>query len=868
MAEFTPMMQQYLKTKEEYKDVILFYRLGDFYEMFFDDAKTVSRELDLVLTGKDCGQEERAPMCGVPFHSADSYIARLIEKGYKVAICEQVEDPKLAKGLVKREVIRMITPGTIIENTMLDENTNNYIAAVLLEDGKAGIAFTDISTGECYVTAVEKDVRDGLENEITRFSPKEILLDPEALADNGLCVFLKEKMHILVTPTEPAIWREENVRATLSRQFENAMLDEQGIRSDRLSGRALGALTAYLIETQKTDLSHIRKVQYYEKDQFMEIDLTARRNLELFETIRDHDKKGSLLGIVDKTKTSMGSRLLRSFMEKPLLDIMRIRKRQMAVDAFYADRVVRDDTQEVLRQINDVERLIARVVYGTANARELRAIGKTASYLPVLKNIIKSASNETLGELESMIDPLDDVRAWIDESIVEDPPFSVREGNMIRTGFDPEIDRCRELLSGGQNMLAKIESAEREKTGIPKLRIGYNKVFGYYIEVTNSYLDMVPETYIRKQTLTNAERFITEELKDLEGQVLTARERMVSLEYDRFCEVRERIAAQSARIQKTAHAIALLDVFSALAETGETYGYVMPEVDLGDLIDIRDGRHPVVERMLKDTVFVPNDTKLDCKEDRAAIITGPNMAGKSTYMRQTALVVLRAQMGSMVPARSAHTGICDRIFTRIGASDDLSSGQSTFMVEMSEVAGILKHATSRSLLILDEIGRGTSTFDGMAIARAVLEYVANPKKLGARTMFATHYHQLTELEGLIGGVKNYNIAAKKRGDEIVFLRKIVRGGTDDSYGVEVAKLAGVPETVIRRAKDVLAELESTAPSPAPLTAGREESDQISLGNLAGQALIDELIRMDVNTLTPIEAMNTLFQIVKKAKEME
>ena len=872
MAEFTPMMKQYRDIKSAYQDSILFYRLGDFYEMFFEDAEVASKELDLVLTGKDCGQDERAPMCGVPYHSCEAYIARLIQKGYKVAICEQVEDPKLAKGLVKREVIRMITPGTVIESSMLDEKKNNFISAVYLDDAYAGVCFADISTGEFYATGLKGgDLAQEVINEVGRFVPREAILSGTASKNTVITKFLRDRLSCFVGATDENLFDFDRAQSAIKKQFQAIDLDALGVMSPPHIARAVGALIAYLEETQKTSLLHINTLDVYLQGQFMELDVTARRNLELCETLWTGEKKGSLLWVLDKTETAMGSRLMRSFLEKPLIDVAQIKKRQQAALELFSDTIGRGDLKGLLKNISDIERLIGRVVYGSANCRDLRALSRTAEILPQIKTALSRYKTSMMRGLFECIDELTDLREKIESAIVEEPPFSVREGGMIKKGYHEEVDRLSDLLSGGRGSLAAIEASEREKTGIKNLKVGYNRVFGYYIEVTNSYNNLVPETYIRKQTLTGCERYITQELKELESTVLTAKERITALEYEIFCSIRDTIAGEVHRVQRTAHALSTLDVLLAFAEIGIKNGYSMPDVDYSDKIEIHDGRHPVVETMLRDVLFVPNDTSLDGNENRVAIITGPNMAGKSTYMRQTALIVIMAQVGSFIPAKSAHIGVCDRVFTRIGASDDLSSGRSTFMVEMNEVADILKNATSKSLLILDEIGRGTSTFDGMAIARAVLEYVADKKKLGAKTMFATHYHELTELETLLPGVKNYNVAVKKRGDDIIFLRRIVRGGADDSYGIQVAKLAGIPDTVIIRAKKILAQLEAGNEVSKPRFARKveyEEADsQISIGSIKGDELLANLKTMDIDTFTPIEALNKLYELHNKAKEL-
>ena len=864
---FTPMMQQYLDVKNENKDSILMYRLGDFYEMFFDDARTASRELDLTLTGRDCGQEERAPMCGVPYHSAEGYIARLVAKGYKVAICEQMEDPAQAKGLVRREIIRKITPGTVLESSMLEEGKNNFIGAVYLDTRGAGVCFCDISTGEVFGTQLSgSEVEQELESELGRFSPRELLLSDGAYSREGLLAFAKDRLNAYVERAGEWRYQLENAREAAARQFPGQQLPED----QELLLRAVGGLLSYLHETQKNDLAYISNLQVYSLGQFMELDYTARRNLELTASLHGGEKKGSLLWVLDKTRTAMGARLLRQWIEKPLLSVSRITRRQNAVETLVRDFMLRERLEKLLSGVNDMERIASRVVYGSANGRDLRSLYQVCSRLPDIRACLAETQDPLLQTLYQRLDPLEDIGALIGDAIVDEPPFSVREGGLIRPGFHQEADRLRDLLNGGSARLADIERKERERTGISKLKVGYNKVFGYYIECGRVHEASIPDDYIRKQTLANCERYITPELKALEGEVLSASDRLTALEYQLFTQVRERIAAQVARLQQSSQAVACVDVLCSLARVAQQNHYVKPRMDELDVIDIRDGRHPVVEQVLEGELFVPNDTLLDCGDNRVYIITGPNMAGKSTFMRQVALIVIMAQIGSFVPASSATIGICDRVFTRIGASDDLFAGRSTFMVEMNEVGDILKYATRRSLLILDEIGRGTSTFDGMSIARAVLEYVADRKKLGARTLFATHYHELCELEGLVEGVKNYNIVVKKRGDDIIFIKKIVPGGANDSYGIEVAKLAGLPEAVIRRAKAVLAEIEirqpGVLPSLAPQPEPEEDDGQITLGAFAEKAVMDQLRQLEPDTLSPIEALGLLYQLTKQAKE--
>ena len=855
MAQFTPMMQQYFEIKEKCRDYILFYRLGDFYEMFFDDAVLVSRELELTLTGRDCGQEKRAPMCGVPYHASETYIGRLVRKGYKVAICEQVEDPKSAKGLVKREIVRMVTPGTVIEASMLDEHKNNFLCGLYAEGQNAGVCFADISTGEVYGVLTQSTGE--LFSELSRFMPRESLLGGTAAEDTVLHAFLKERMESIFSPLQ--VFAEDTALQTVSQCFGEESIEKNGLQENMLLCKALGGLLHYLEETQKSSLGSLNTLYIYQHGQYMELNLTARRNLELSETMRTKEKKGSLLSVIDRTKTAMGSRMIRQWLEKPLLNPVHIQKRQAVITELVDDALLRAEIGDNLKQMFDMERLISRIVYGTANCRDLRAMHMSLSHLPALREQLAQIDVPLMHELNARIDPLEDTCALIGAAIVEEPPVSVREGGLIQPGFRPEIDELRELASGGKGKIAEIEQRERDATGIKTLKVGYNRVFGYYLEVTKTNLDAVPAHYIRKQTLANCERYITDELKQLEGQVLGAQERLVALEYDLFCAVREEIARQVHRIQRTAHALSNVDVLLSLSNLAAEEHYVCPEVDLSGRIEIRDGRHPVVEKMLKGSMFIPNDTLLDQADNRTAIITGPNMAGKSTYMRQVALITILAQIGSFVPASAARIGVVDQIFTRVGASDDLASGQSTFMVEMSEVAEILRGATHNSLLILDEIGRGTSTYDGMSIARAVVEYIADKKRIGARTLFATHYHELTALEQLLPGVKNYNIAVKKRGDDITFLRKIIRGGADDSYGIEVAKLAGVPAQVIKRAKQILAELE-TQPSISPITQETPSDDQISMVDLSLNALADRLRALRIDTMTPIEALTALHEL--------
>ena len=865
MAELTPMMKQYLEIKAQNPDSLLFFRLGDFYEMFAEDARVASKELDLVLTTRDRGEnkseDEKIPMCGVPFHAAESYIARLVSKGYKVAICEQMEDPALAKGLVKRDIIRIVTPGTVVESSMLDETTNNYFGCVFGENGSYGVALIDISTGEANATVCTgADAGEKAANELGRFSPAELILGGSAAEDKLLRALVSDRLSCAVSLPDAALFEESLCEQTITTQFGQTP-EELGIAAVPAVIRATGALLLTLKELQKADLSHIRRLDYYLSGKYMDLDLTARRNLELTQTLRSKEKRGSLLWVLDKTKTPMGSRMLRAWMDKPLLNPNLIGKRLSAVDELKRLAVRRGELIELLKDVTDLERVMARIVTGAANAKDLVALAQGSRCLPQLKQELSVLESPMLKDICDKLDVLSDLRMLIDRAIVDEPPFTVREGGMIRAGYNEEIDRLREIMSGGKGMLSGIETREMEKTGIKNLRVGYNRVFGYYIEVAKGQVDLVPETYIRKQTLVNGERYITEELKDLENTILTAKDRVTALEYELFTDVRQHLASQAARVQATSRCIAATDVLACFAELAAKNNYCKPEVDLSGEIAITDGRHPVVEQVLKDSLFVPNDVHLNGADSRVAIITGPNMAGKSTYMRQVALIVLMAQMGCFVPAKAARIGVVDKLFTRIGASDDLTSGQSTFMVEMAEVADILKNATSRSLLILDEIGRGTSTFDGMAIARAVLEYAADRKKLGAKTLFATHYHELTSIENELEGVRNFNIAVKKRKDDIIFLRKIVPGAADDSYGVEVAKLAGLPDKVIKRAHELLTELEAGGVQTKPRAVAAEpEEDQFSLLDLNDRRIREKLETLTVETLTPIEAMNILFEL--------
>ena len=874
------MMTHYLETKKQYPDCILFYRLGDFYEMFFEDAKTVSRELELTLTGKDCGLEERAPMCGVPFHAVEGYLTRLVQKGYKVAIAEQMEDPKLAKGLVKREVIRVVTPGTITSSQALDETKNNYLMAVVYTGNNYGIATVDITTGDFFVTEVTSER--ALLDEINKFTPSELVCN-EALFMSGLDMDeLKERYHFAVTALENRFFSDDDCRKILKEHFHVMSLEGLGLGDYENGMIASGAVLQYLYETQKNDLSHLTKITPYTTGQFMMIDTSTRRNLELVETLREKQKRGSLLWVLDKTKTAMGARLLRSFIEQPLIDKAEIERRQQAIEELNMNYISREEIREYLNSVYDLERLMGRISYKTANPRDLLSFKNSLEMLPYIKDILGEFSCELLKKMNEDLDPLRDLYELIDRSIVDEPPITVREGNIIKDGYSEEADKYRKAKTEGKAWLADLETEEKEKTGIKNLKIKYNKVFGYYFEVTNSFKDLVPEYFIRKQTLTNAERYTTDRLKELEDIIMGAEDRLYTLEYDLFCDVRDQIAAEVLRIQSTAKAIAGIDVFTSLSTVSMRNNYVKPKINEKGVINIKNGRHPVVEKMIKDSLFVANDTYLDNGKNRISVITGPNMAGKSTYMRQTALIVLMAQVGSFVPADEANIGICDRIFTRVGASDDLASGQSTFMVEMTEVANILRNATKNSLLVLDEIGRGTSTFDGLSIAWAVIEHISNPKILGAKTLFATHYHELTELEGTISGVNNYCIAVKEQGDDIVFLRKIVKGGADKSYGIQVAKLAGVPAPVIDRAKELVEEL-----SDADITARAKEiaengpgtqtrkkvakPDEVDLQQMSifdtvnEDDIIKEIMELEVNRMSPLDALNTLDKLQAKLK---
>ena len=869
IKNLSPMMQNYIQTKEEYKDCILFYRLGDFYEMFFDDALLASKELELTLTGKNCGLLERAPMCGVPFHAAENYINKLVAKGYKVAICEQVEDPKLAKGLVKREVIRVATPGTNIDVASLDESRNNYIMSIVYVLGNFGFAISDVTTGVFYVTEV--NTLQKLTDEIYKFNPSEIICNESFLLSGINIEELRTKLSVTLYSLESWYFDDTACEDILKSHFKVTNLSGLGLHDLNCGKVAAGSLLKYLYETQKNSLEHILSITPYNISDFMLIDSSTRRNLELTETMRDKNKRGSLLWVLDKCKTAMGSRMIRSFIEQPLINKERITLRLDAVEALFKNAITREELREYLSPIYDLERLMSKISYKSANPRDLIALRNSLKLLPAIKQQLSDFKSGILGELYDKLDDLNDIFLLIENSINEEAPITIKEGGIIKEGYNETIDNLRNAKVLGKKWLTELEASDKERTGIKNLRIKYNRVFGYYFEVTNSFKELVPDDYVRKQTLANCERFITQELKDLEAKVLGAQDRIVKLEYEVFDDIRKRTGAELARVQRTAAAVAQLDVLCSFAQAALENNYVCPQMSAEPVIKINEGRHPVVEKMLNGEPFVPNDTVLDCADDRCAIITGPNMAGKSTYMRQVALVCVMAQAGSFVPAASAELGIVDSVFTRIGASDDLSAGQSTFMVEMSEVASILNNATSRSLIIFDEIGRGTSTFDGMSIARAVLEYAADKKRIGAKTLFATHYHELTELEGQIDGVKNYNIAVKKRGDDITFLRRIVRGGADGSYGIEVAKLAGVPKPVVERAKKVLKELEESGlvlvRDREPSTAVEPDAGQISFGQNSSNEIVEKLKVLDVNTLTPIEAMGVLYELTKSAKEI-
>ena len=879
IGELTPMMKQYMQTKEEYKDCILFYRLGDFYEMFFDDALTASKELEITLTGKNCGLEERAPMCGIPYHAVDSYLNRLVSKGYKVAICEQVEDPKTAKGIVKREVIRVVTPGTNLDTQGLDETKNNYIMCIVYMADRYGLSIADVTTGEYLVTELDSQTK--LMDELYKFMPSEIVCN-EAFYMSGLDLDdLKNRLHMAIYSLEAWYFDDALCRETLQEHFKVASLEGIGLSDCECGMIASGALLKYLEETQKNSLSHMSRLTRYATGNYMVLDSATRRNLELVETLREKQKRGSLLWVLDKTKTAMGARTLRKYVEQPLIDKESIVKRLDAVAELKDNAICREEIREYLNPVYDLERLVGKITYQSANPRDLIAFQSSLSMLPSVKYILKDMESDLLREIYEELDPLEELCDLVGRAIQEEPPLAMKEGGIIKDGYNDEVDRLRKAKSEGKNWLADLETREREKTGIKNLRIRYNKVFGYYLEVTNSFKELVPDYYTRKQTLANAERYIIPELKELEDTILGAEDKLCALEYELYCEVRNTIAAELTRIQRTAKAVAKLDVIASLALVAERNNYVRPKINEKGVIDIRDGRHPVVEKMIPNDMFIANDTYLDDKKQRISIITGPNMAGKSTYMRQAALIVLMAQLGSFVPASSANIGLVDRIFTRVGASDDLASGQSTFMVEMNEVANILRNATSKSLLILDEIGRGTSTFDGLSIAWAVVEYISNSKLLGAKTLFATHYHELTELEGKINNVNNYCIAVKEKGDDIVFLRKIVKGGADKSYGIQVAKLAGVPEPVINRAKEIVEELvtaDITGKVKDIAVQGNDTKkkpqkklDEVDLTQFSlfdtvkDDDVLNELKELDISHMTPMDAMNKLYQLQNKLR---
>ncbi len=875
--QVTPMMQQYLDTKEQYKDCILFYRLGDFYEMFYEDAITASRELEITLTGKSCGTEERAPMCGVPYHAVDNYLNRLVKKGYKVAICEQVEDPKTTKGIVKREVVRIVTPGTNISSSALEETKNNYLMSIVYVSSRCyGISTADISTGDYFVTEVDEIKT--LYDEINKFCPSEIICNDAFYMSGADIDDLKNRLNITISSLDSWYFDDESCKKALREHFNVIELSGLGIADYDAGVIAAGSLLQYLFETQKNSLSHLTRIVPYQTGKYMILDTATRRNLELLETLREKQKRGSLLWVLDKTKTAMGGRMLRTFIEQPLINKSEIVERQDCIEELNKQLITREELREYLNPIYDLERLIGKISYKSANPRDLIAFNSSIEMLPHIKYLLEGFDGKLLADIHDNIDTLDDLHELITNAIDEEPPITVKEGGIIKNGFNEEIDRLRSAKSDGKSWLADLEAREREKTGIKNLKIKFNKVFGYYFEVTNSFKDMVPDYFIRKQTLANAERYSTGELKDLEDIILGAEDRLFSLEYDLYSEIRDTIAKEVIRIQSTAKAIAKLDVMVSLASVAERNNFVRPKINEKGIIEIKNGRHPVVERMIPNDMFVANDTSLDNSSNRINIITGPNMAGKSTYMRQVALIVLMAQIGSFVPASQANIGICDRIFTRVGASDDLASGQSTFMVEMTEVANILRNATSNSLLILDEIGRGTSTFDGLSIAWAVVEHISNTRLLGAKTLFATHYHELTELEGKLNGVNNYCIAVKEQGDNIVFLRKIIKGGADKSYGIQVAKLAGVPDTVIERAKEIVEELINAdiTESVKDIAVGKKKRperklDEVDLEQMTlfdtvkDDDIIRELKELDVDNLTPKEALNTLYQLQSKLK---
>ena len=868
MAEYSPMMQHYLQTKEEYKDCILFYRLGDFYEMFFDDAINVSRELELTLTGKDCGQAERAPMCGIPYHAAETYISRLISKGYKVAICEQLEDPKKAKGIVKRDVIRVVTPGTVMESNLLEEKKNNYLMCIYKSGIFYGVTVCDISTGDFRTTQIKDNNNFALlMDEISRYSPAELIVNPMMYECSEEIEKIRTRFDVYITKLEEEEFAENEDTTAIAYNLVNDNDD----KVDSFDGMELcrfstNAMIRYLQDTQKTNLDHINKLVIYNVTKYMSLDINAKRNLEITEKLRDKSKKGTLLWVLDKTATAMGGRMLRRWLSDPLVDDVQINKRLNAVEELKNNIILRGDITEALKKVYDIERLAGKIAYGSVNGRELISLKNSASQLPEIKGILSNTNSKLLKELFESLDDLQDIYKLIDDTIIDEPPISTKEGGLIKLGYNEEIDKLKTATTDGKKWLIELEAKEKEETGIKNLKVGYNKVFGYYIEVSKSNVGLVPDRYIRKQTLTTGERYITEELKNLENQILGAEERVIQIEYNVFVEVREKIERQLQRIQKTANVISILDVLCSFANVAEDQGYVKPEVDNSGIIDIKDGRHPVIEKILPSGSFVQNDTYLDKEENRLSIITGPNMAGKSTYMRQVALITLMAQCGSFVPASSAHIGVVDKIFTRVGASDDLSMGQSTFMVEMMEVATILKEATANSLVILDEIGRGTSTYDGLSIAWAVAEYISDSEKCGAKTLFATHYHELTKLEDKLEGVKNYSIAVKEKGEDVIFLRKIIPGGTDESYGVHVAKLAGVPQVVTKRANEILKSLERKSALGEKQQEKENKqvaSGQLDLYNYKLAEIAHEIDKINVNELTPIDALNAIVKIKEK-----
>ncbi len=862
-------MKNYLETKAEYKDCILFYRLGDFYEMFFEDAERVAKELELTLTGKNCGLPERAPMCGVPYHAVDVYLNRLVQRGYKVAICEQVEDPKLAKDLVKREVVRIVTPGTNLSTETMDDTRCNYLMSVCYATDRFGLAVCDVSTG--YFAVTELSGREKLLDEIYRYAPAELIYNQTFVMCGVDLQEIRDRCMTLMTALEPDYYDEEEAKKRLCGHFKAASVEGIGLIDMDAAVMAAGAMLEYLFRTQKNDLSHITKLETYSIEKYMVLDNFTRRNLELTETMREKKKKGALLGVLDYTKTAMGARKLRSVIEQPSLDSEEITDRQDAVEALLSDHILREELREYLQPVYDLERILTKISYQTANPRDLTAFRGSLEMLPHIRRLLEDFPGGLLKEIYDQLDPLEDICGWIAETVCDDPPLAMKDGGIIRDGYFEEVDRLRAAGTEGKGWLAELEESERKRTGIRNLKIKYNKVFGYYLEVSNSFLHMVPEDYSRKQTLTNGERFITPRLKELEDLILGAEDKLISLEYSLFAELRDRIGGQIERIRTTAEALAQLDLFASLAQAAAVGRYVRPQINTRGIIEIKGGRHPVIEQMLKENHFVENDTYLDNAENRAAVITGPNMAGKSTYMRQCALIVLMAQIGSFVPAASANIGIVDRIFTRVGASDDLASGQSTFMVEMTEVANILRNATKNSLVILDEIGRGTSTYDGLSIAWAVIEHICDPRLLGAKTLFATHYHELTELEGKIPGVKNYCIAVREQGDDIIFLRKIIRGGADKSYGIQVARLAGVPESVTGRAKELAEQLEraditvQTGPVQPP-AAEKQPDAQMTLSDMLRNDIINELKEMELSVMTPMEAMNRLYALQKRLKD--